>query len=221
MSGRTKFGTPHGPHPIFSSDDDEVVWVSDFDDEALESFHRTFSRLEADESISVIPVIISSYGGDVTALLGMRDLIKSSPKPVATIALGKAMSAGAALLAAGTRTLRFASPNTIVMIHEVQAGAQGRAADLVHEAVSVQTMNDQLFRLLAEDSGQNVDKFLKEIKKRAHANWYLTAYEAQALGLVDHVGVPRVLPSGVTSELVQVRPFKLPQETKKGKKSDV
>ena len=199
---------------MLGMDEDEFIFVSEFDDDSLESFYRNFARLEADDSMSCVPVIISSYGGDVAALVGMRDLIKSCEKPVATIALGKAMSAGAALLAAGTKELRFASPSSLIMIHEVQSGAQGRPADLLHEADLVKALNDQLFNLLAEDIGRPVEALLSGIRAREHANWYLTAQQAKQLGLVDHVEVPRLVPGGVMSNLVRTTPFRTP---KKGK----
>lgn len=199
------------PKAFFGDDDSGYVWVSEFDEDSLESFYRNFTRLEDDPHTEVIPVIISSFGGCVTVLTAMRDMIKSSHKPVATIAVGKAMSAGTALLASGTKGLRFAGPSTLIMIHDISSGIEGRVADVIQKAISLEKMSEQMFQALSEDTGTPVQKFMKELQARQHADWYLTAYQAKDFGIIDHIEIPRLLTGGSASELVVTKAALPPQ----------
>src|SRR5690554_4690500 len=92
---------------LLKSDDNHNIWVTNFDTESVTDFYEKFVEWEANPLVETIPVYINSYGGQVFSLVAKRDLIKTSVKPVSTIAVGKAMSCGASLLAAGTKGYRF------------------------------------------------------------------------------------------------------------------
>jgi ATP-dependent Clp protease protease subunit len=171
---------------------ENVVWVTDFDDDAFREFYETFSQLEMDPKVDMIPVIISSFGGEVYSMLAMRDMIKSCNKPVATIALGKAMSCGASLLAAGTKGLRFASPDTHILIHEVSGGGLGKNTDLKGVAKETDRLNKKLFHNLAVDTDRPIDFFIKKMKDLGNADWYLSVEEAKKIGIIDCTDIPRV-----------------------------
>lgn len=181
------------PKLLQNNDDDAYVWVSDFDEEALFSFYKKFLELESSPVIPVIKIIISSYGGDVSILMAMRDIIKSSTKPVATIALGKAMSSGACLLAAGTKGFRFASKETTIMIHEVSGGTMGKITDVTEHAAMMAELNKKLLANLAKDSGRSLKEVEKKLKIRKNADWSLSAAEAKDWGIVDHIAIPRLI----------------------------
>lgn len=167
------------------------VWVTEFNTESIRNFYDDFVDTESDPNIQIIPVFINSYGGQVYSLIAKRDLIKSSNKPVATVCLGKAMSCGASLLAAGTKGFRFASPDSRILIHQVSSMSLGKASDIKEDAVQIQSLNDMMLRNLAEDIGVPVQKLKKEIRDRDNADWTLTAKEAKKWGIIDHIGIPR------------------------------
>lgn len=171
--------------------EEKTVWVTDFDSEAVIRFYAKFMQLERDEEVRIIPIFINSYGGDVHALLAMRDMIKSSHKPVATIAVGMAMSCGASLLAAGTKDYRFAAPDAQILIHQVSGIAPGKADDIVEYAKVTADLNKTMFRNLAVDCGRDIDEFEKEIHKKKNVDWTLKVGAAKRWGLIDHVGIPR------------------------------
>lgn len=171
--------------------DTRAVWVTDFDSDAVIRFYDKFMHLEIDEEVKIIPVFINSYGGDVHALLAMRDLIKTSHKPVATIAVGMAMSCGASLLAAGTKDYRFAAPDAQILIHQVSGIAPGKADDIVEYAKVTAELNKTMFRNLAKDCGRPLEEFEDEIHKKKNVDWTLKVGAAKRWGLIDHVGVPR------------------------------
>lgn len=171
--------------------DGNYVWVGDFDDHALREFYHKFTEMEANPAIQIIPIIISSYGGDISVMIAMRDLIKSCSKPVATIAIGKAMSAGAALLAAGHKGLRFAGSDTILMVHEVSSGVEGKTAEMFEKIRNTVYLNDLMFKNLSNDTGTPQAALLKPIRDRNNADWYFDAATAKKVGLIDIVGIPR------------------------------
>lgn len=169
----------------------ERIWITSFNDAALKEFYAEFVEMEADPFTDIIPIVISSYGGSLDNMLAMRDLIKSTQKAVSITAIGKAMSAGSALLAAGTKGLRFIAPNTNIMIHEAAAGVGGKIEDMKATINNLDQRNATYVRLMAEDMGKDVEWLKKEISKRKNADWFLTAEDAIRVGLADKISVPR------------------------------
>lgn len=173
--------------------DDNNVWVTDFDSESTARFYSKFMELERNDQIHMIPVFVNSYGGDVYALTAMRDLIKSSRKPVATIGVGMAMSCGASLLASGTKGFRFAAKDMHILIHQVSSLSLGKMSDIQESARVTKDLNKKMFDNLAADCGRKPGEFEKEIKKRLNVDWTLSAASAKRWGLVDQIGIPRVM----------------------------
>lgn len=176
-------------------DDLPYIFVTQFNDDAVKEFYKGFLAMQANSKVRVIPLVISSYGGQCHALLSMLDLIESSSKPVATIALGKAMSCGAWLLSFGTRGYRYAAPNADIMLHQVSSMEWGKVTDVKNGTEHVVKLNDFLFKKLARTStNKKDDKFLiKELRKRENVDWFLSAQEYKKLGLIDHVCVPSLV----------------------------
>jgi ATP-dependent Clp protease protease subunit len=90
---------------------------------------------------------------------------------------------GAFLLAAGTKGKRFCLPNSRVMIHQPSGGAQGQATDIEINAREILRLRADLNRILSEQTGQPLDK----IERDTERDYYMSANEAQAYGLVDKV----------------------------------
>lgn len=170
----------------------EYIWVNDFNDQSLEHFHEHFNRLESLHYLTIIPIFISSYGGEVYSMIAMRDLIKTSTKKVATIAVGKAMSSGAFLLAAGSQGLRYASPNSTILIHEISTGFEGKNSALLEKAIGMDALNKQVFGMFSKDTNTTHGYWIEELKKRGDGDIKLSATQAKKLGIIDHIGVPRI-----------------------------
>ena len=158
----------------------------------MANFYKAFIKMQNDPAIKVIPIIISSYGGSVYSLLPMLDLIEASGKPVATIALGKAMSCGAVLLASGTKGYRYCAPNADVLVHEVSSFNLGKTSEVSHEAKQTERLNRLLLVKLEQYSRKPPGWYEKEIAKRKNLDWYISAKEARRYGLVDIVSVPNI-----------------------------
>jgi len=135
-------------------------------------------------------VVIDSYGGSVYALLNMIDTIKRSKIPVATLVVGKAMSAGAALLTCGAEGMRYAAPHSTIMIHEVSSSVMGKVGDIKADADETTRLNEIMLGIMSVNIGKKEDYLKNMIHSKGHADWYLSPKDAQTHGIVNHIDIP-------------------------------
>jgi ATP-dependent Clp protease, protease subunit len=139
--------------------------------------------LEADDPDKDIHLYINSPGGSITAGMAIYDTMQHIKPPVSTICVGMAASMGAFLLAGGEKGKRFALPHSEVMIHQPLGGTRGQATDIKIHADRIIAMRQMLNELLAENTGQTLEK----IEKDTERDNFLTAQEAMDYGLIDKV----------------------------------
>jgi ATP-dependent Clp protease protease subunit len=139
--------------------------------------------LESENPDKEISLYINSPGGSVSAGMSIFDTMQFIKPQVSTLCLGMAASMGAFLLAAGAKGKRFALPNAKVMIHQPLGGAQGQATDIEIHAREILKTRDTLNRILAERSGQTLEKIQADTER----DYFMSAAEAQGYGLIDQV----------------------------------
>lgn len=139
--------------------------------------------LEKENSEEDIQMFINSYGGEVTAGMAILDTMNYIKCDISTIAVGLAASMGTVLLANGTKGKRFALPHSKIHIHQPLGGVTGQASDIAIEAEEILKTREQLYKMLAKQTGQSV----KQIEKDADRDKYFTALEAKEYGLIDKV----------------------------------
>ncbi|WP_296978483.1 ATP-dependent Clp endopeptidase proteolytic subunit ClpP [Thermobacillus sp. ZCTH02-B1] len=139
--------------------------------------------LAAEDPEKDIHLYINSPGGSITAGMAIYDTMQYIKPDVSTICVGLAASMGAFLLAAGAPGKRYALPNSEVMIHQPIGGAEGQASDIEIRARRILRMRDKLNRILAERTGQPLER----IERDTDRDYFMTAEEAKAYGLVDKV----------------------------------
>ena len=139
--------------------------------------------LAAEDPAADIGLWIHSPGGSVPAMLAIRDLMRTVPNDVSTLALGIACSAGQFLLSAGTLGKRRALPHARILMHQGSAGIGGPAVDIELQAVDLRHTRDTVLRIIAEDTGQPVERVFED---SLHDHWF-TAVEARDYGFVDAV----------------------------------
>jgi len=139
--------------------------------------------LESENPDKDISLYINSPGGSVSAGLSIFDTMQFIKPDVSTLCMGMAASMGAFLLAAGAKGKRNALPNSRIMIHQPSGGAQGQATDIEIQAREILKLRESLNSILAERTGQSLDK----IKSDSERDYFMSAAEAQAYGLVDKV----------------------------------
>ncbi|MBU3649991.1 MAG: ATP-dependent Clp endopeptidase proteolytic subunit ClpP [Limnohabitans sp.] len=139
--------------------------------------------LESENPDKDISLYINSPGGLVSAGMAIFDTMNFIKPDVSTLCTGMAASMGAFLLSAGAKGKRFSLPNSRVMIHQPLGGAQGQATDIEIHAREILRLRGDLNKLLAEHTGQPLDK----IERDTERDYFMSAAEAQAYGLVDKV----------------------------------
>jgi ATP-dependent Clp protease protease subunit len=169
----------------------KIVMVHNFTTDSADQFSKDIQEA-VDSKEPVIPIVIDSYGGSIYAFLRMADTIQALNVTVATICVSKCMSAGALLLSQGTKGYRWASPNSVILIHDASSQLEGKVPDILNEASEIERLNILIFSMLAKQSGKSADFFLNKLKSMGNVDWYLTAEEAKDLGIVNHVKLPRV-----------------------------
>lgn len=142
--------------------------------------------LDADNHEAPIDLYINSAGGSITAGLAIIDTMQCVQAPVSTVCVGIAGSMAALILAAGAKTKRFASPNAEVMIHQSSGGFQGQTSTIRVYAERMQRQERQLVQLLARWTGQPEKRIIKDIQ----TDYFMTAEEAHAYGIVDAILEP-------------------------------
>ncbi len=156
---------------------------SEIDDDVANSIVAQLLLLDSENPDKDIMLYINSPGGVITAGMAIYDTMKLIKADVSTICLGDAASMGAFLLSAGTKGKRLALPNSRIMIHQPLGGAKGQATDIEIEAKEILRMKTMLCTLMAEHTGQTVDK----IKQDTERDNFMTAEEALKYGLIDKI----------------------------------
>ncbi len=156
---------------------------SEINDDVANSIVAQLLLLDSENSEKDIMLYINSPGGVITAGMAIYDTMKLIKSDVSTICLGDAASMGAFLLSGGTKGKRLALPNSRIMIHQPLGGAKGQATDIEIEAKEILRMKKMLNDLLAEHTGQKVEK----IKKDTERDNFMTAQEALEYGLIDKI----------------------------------
>jgi ATP-dependent Clp protease protease subunit len=139
--------------------------------------------LEAEDADKDIHLYINSPGGVVTAGMAIFDTMRYIKAPVSTICVGQAASMGAFLLAAGEKGKRFSLNHSRIMIHQPLGGFQGQATDINIHAREILRMKDELNSLLAEMTGQQVEK----VENDTERDYFMSAAEAKEYGLIDAI----------------------------------
>ena len=133
--------------------------------------------LESEDPNKDIQLYINSPGGMVTAGMAIYDTMQYIKCDVSTICIGLAASMGAFLLAGGTKGKRYALPNAEVMIHQPSGGAKGQATEIQIAAENI------LNEILAANTGKPYDVVAADTER----DYYMSAEEAKAYGLIDDV----------------------------------
>lgn len=143
--------------------------------------------LESQDPEKEIHFYINSPGGAVTAGMAIYDTMRYITCPVSTVCMGRAASMGALLLAAGEPKMRFALPNSQIMIHQPSAGFHGQVTDIDIHAKESLRIKQRLNEILAEHTGQPLEK----VTQATERDNFLTAQDALDFGIIDKILLSR------------------------------
>ncbi len=144
-------------------------------------------HLEAENPSKEISMYINSPGGVVTSGLSIYDTMQYIKPKVSTLVVGQAASMGSLLLAAGEKGMRFALPNSRVMVHQPSGGFQGQASDISIHAQEILELKARLNRIYETHTGQDFET----VERALERDNFMTAEMAKDWGIVDQIVVSR------------------------------
>lgn len=163
---------------------DRIVFIGTaIDDHVANLVVAQMLFLQMEDPKRDINLYINSPGGSVTAGLAIYDTMQFVTCDVATYCVGIAASMAAVLLTAGTKSKRYALPNSDIMIHQVSGGAQGTASDVERTVEYMFKLKKRLIGILAHHTGRTEE----QIKIDSDRDYWISAQQAKEYGLVDEV----------------------------------
>ncbi|PJE31358.1 ATP-dependent Clp protease proteolytic subunit ClpP [Pseudooceanicola antarcticus] len=140
-------------------------------------------HLEAENPSKEISMYINSPGGVVTSGLSIYDTMQYIKPKVSTLVVGQAASMGSLLLAGGAAGMRFALPNSEVMVHQPSGGYQGQATDILIHARHTERLKERLNRIYVKHTGQDYETVVDALER----DNFMSAQEAKDWGLIDEI----------------------------------
>lgn len=139
--------------------------------------------LEAENPDKDIAMYINSPGGVVTSAMAMYDTMQYIKPKISTICIGQACSCGSLLLTAGAAGMRFALPNSRIMIHQVLGGYRGQATDAELHLKEMLNTKNNLNRIYSHHTGQEISK----VEQSMERDNFMSPQEAKDFGLIDEI----------------------------------
>ena len=178
---------------------DRIIFIgTPIDDQVANVVMAQLLFLQGEDAEKDIWLYINSPGGNVYAGLAIYDTMQYVSPRVGTICMGLAASMAAVLLAGGAQGMRYSLPNTRVLIHQPSGGFSGQAADIQIHAQEILRVRARLDEILAHHTG----KPLEVIHRDSDRDFFMSADEAKAYGLVDEIiqSQPKAGPNGSSSK---------------------
>jgi ATP-dependent Clp protease protease subunit len=146
---------------------DRIIFLgTPIDDQIANLVVAELLHLESEEPNTDISIYINSPGGSVYAGLTIYDAMQFVRPDIQTTCVGIAMSMGALLLAGGTKGKRTALPNAKTLLHQLSGGFEGQATDIEIQAREVISVKRRLEEIIAEHSGQPLERVSKDMERR-------------------------------------------------------
>ena len=163
---------------------DRIIFLgTQVDDYSANVIQAQLLYLDSSDPGKDISIYINSPGGSVYAGYGIYDTMQFIGCDVSTICTGMAASFAAVLLVAGTKGKRMALPHSRVMIHQPLGGVQGQASDIEITAREILKVKKELYTIISTHSG----KPYEEVERDSARDYWMTAEEAKAYGMVDEI----------------------------------
>ena len=164
---------------------DNIIFIgTPIDDHVANLVTAQLLFLEAEDPEKDISLYVNSPGGSITAGMAIYDTIQFVRPAVVTICVGQAASIAALLLTAGAPKKRFSLPNSRILIHQPwMSGLSGQATDIDIHAKEILRMRTVINGLLAQHSGQSVEKVEKDVER----DFIMSAVQAKEYGLIDEI----------------------------------
>ena len=163
---------------------ERIIFIGEpIDDHLASLVIAQFLFLASEDPSKDINLYINSPGGSVSAGLAIYDTMQFVKPDIATICMGMGASMAQVLLTAGAAGKRFALPHARILMHQPMGGTQGQASDIEIYTREMLRTRDTLYEIISKHTGKPV----KQIKKDADRDYYMSAEDALEYGIIDKV----------------------------------
>ncbi|MDD3646221.1 MAG: ATP-dependent Clp protease proteolytic subunit [Candidatus Gracilibacteria bacterium] len=164
--------------------EDRVIFLGDaIDSHVANTVIAQLLFLEKQDPKAPVTMYVNSPGGHVTAGLAIYDTMQLVKCPVHTVSIGLSASMGSIILAGGEKGHRYALPHSEIMIHQPLGGAEGQAVEIKLAAEHIIKTGIRLYKILSKHTGQDI----KKVEADCDRDYFMTAEEALAYGLIDKI----------------------------------
>lgn len=167
---------------------DRIIFIgTDITDQVANVVVAQLLFLKMEDPKKDVHIYIHSMGGYITSGLAIYDTMRYLTGDIYTYSIGQSSSVAAMILTAGTKGKRFALPNSRIMIHQPFGGIGGTSADIQLQAKEILVLKKRSNEIMAEHTGQPLEK----IQADSERDYYMSAHEAKAYGVIDEVLTPK------------------------------
>lgn len=172
------------PFSVNDPDGRLVYLTGDVSEVSIAIVQQRILQLAA-QSRDPIHLVVSTYGGAVHEMFSLYDVMKFVPCPIHTVALGKVMSAGSLILAAGTKGKRLCGASTRIMIHSLSSGIMGNLFEMINEVDEVKKLQDMYVERMVLETKMSEKQIRGMLSSKLDC--ILSAEQAVKMGLVDKI----------------------------------
>ena len=163
---------------------DRIIFIgTPIDDQIANLVMAQLLFLEGEDPEKDINIYINSPGGVITAGLAIYDTMQYIKPRISTICMGLAASMAVPILAGGTKGMRFALPNTRIMIHQPSGGFNGQAADIEIQAQEVLFLKRRINEILHKHTGQDIERIAADSDR----DRWMKPEDAKDYGIIDDI----------------------------------
>ncbi len=180
---------------------DRIIFIgTDISDQVANVVIAQLLFLKMEDPKKDINLYINSGGGNITAGLAILDTMQFLGCDINTYCIGQAVAMAALLLAAGTKTKRFALPHSRVMIHQPYGGIMGTSEDIALQAQEILELKKITTSLMSRFTGQTLERVTEDSER----DFYMNPEAALKYGIVDHIAKPQTIPGGLDKKLSEL-----------------
>ncbi len=161
-----------------------TIMVSEsISDELARRVYMQLLILEAESKEKPITVVINSPGGEADSGFGILDMLQFVAPPIRTLVSGLCASAAVMVFLAGEKGQRLSLPHSRFMMHQPSSQSFGQASDLEIASTEIVRMRRRYNQVVADAVGKDLETVTRDVDR----DFWLTAEDARAYGLVDRV----------------------------------
>jgi len=160
-----------------------IFLAGEFEDQMANLIVAQLLFLEAENPEKDIYMYINSPGGVVSSGLAIYDTMQYIKPKIVTLCIGQACSMGATILLAGTAGMRYALPNSRIMIHQPVGGYRGQVTDIEIHANESRKVKQSMQKIYSKHTGQSLSK----VEKSMERDNFMSPEEALEFGIIDKI----------------------------------